>query len=74
MRVIKTLHLDQIGYLQVLDKRKKMKRIHRKTNRSMREVPRVPRKKGQHRGSSSHSDLYTDENPKGTINGLKFYH
>ena len=30
-------------------------------------VPRVPRKKGQHRGSKSHSDLYTDENPKGTI-------
>ena len=34
--------------------------------------PRVPRKKGQHRGSKSHSDLYTDENPKGTIKGLKF--
>ena len=34
--------------------------------------PRIPRKKGQHRGSSSHSDLYTDENPKGTIKGLKF--
>tara|TARA_Y100000004_G_scaffold168812_1_gene202536 strand:- start:170 stop:592 length:423 start_codon:yes stop_codon:yes gene_type:complete len=33
---------------------------------------RVPRKKGQHRGSSKHSDLYTDENPKGTIHGLKF--
>tara|TARA_Y100000996_G_scaffold218149_1_gene171438 strand:- start:696 stop:1010 length:315 start_codon:yes stop_codon:yes gene_type:complete len=36
------------------------------------EEPRKPRKKGQHRGSSSHSDLYTDENPKGTIKGLKF--
>ena len=34
--------------------------------------PRIPRKKGQHRGSKSHSDLYTDENPKGTIKGLKF--
>ena len=33
---------------------------------------RKPRKKGQHTGSSSHSDLYTDENPKGTIKGLKF--
>ena len=33
---------------------------------------RIPRKKGQHRKSSSHSDLYTDENPKGTIKGLKF--
>jgi len=36
------------------------------------EAKRIPRKKGQHRGSSSHSDLYTDENPKGTIHGLKF--
>ena len=34
--------------------------------------PRVPRKKGQPAGSKKHSDLYTDENPKGTIKGLKF--
>ena len=40
--------------------------------KSVTEAPRVPRKKGQHRGSKSHSDLYTDENPKGTIKGLKF--
>ena len=33
---------------------------------------RVPRKKGQPAGSKKHSDLYTDENPKGTIRGLKF--
>ena len=33
---------------------------------------RTPRKKGQHTGSSSHSDLYTDENPRGTIKGLGF--
>ena len=33
---------------------------------------RVARKKGQHQNSPSHSDLYTDENPKGTIHGLKF--
>lgn len=38
----------------------------------LKESKRIPRKKGQHRGSSSHSDLYTDENPKGTIKGLKF--
>ena len=36
------------------------------------EAPRISRKKGQHKGSSSHSDLYTDENPKGTIHGLGF--
>ncbi len=38
----------------------------------IKEGPRVPRKKGQHKGSSSHSDLYTDEDPKGTIHGLGF--
>jgi hypothetical protein len=36
------------------------------------EAPRIPRKKGQPAGSDSHSDLYTDENPKGTIQGLGF--
>jgi len=34
--------------------------------------PRIPRKKGQPAGSDKHSDLYTDENPKGTIHGLGF--
>lgn len=38
----------------------------------MTEGPRIPRKKGQPAGSKKHSDLYTDENPKGTIQGLKF--
>ena len=33
---------------------------------------RKPRKKGQKRKSSKHSDLYTDEDPKGTIHGLGF--
>ena len=33
---------------------------------------RVPRKKGQPAKSKKHSDLYTDEDPKGTIKGLKF--
>ena len=36
------------------------------------EEPRIPRKKGQPAGSDKHSDLYTDENPKGTIHGLGF--
>ena len=34
--------------------------------------PRIPRKKGQPAGSDKHSDLYTDENPRGTIHGLGF--
>tara|TARA_B100001113_G_scaffold73221_1_gene56805 strand:+ start:1087 stop:1407 length:321 start_codon:yes stop_codon:yes gene_type:complete len=38
----------------------------------IKEGARIPRKKGQPAGSDKHSDLYTDENPKGTIHGLKF--
>ena len=34
--------------------------------------PRIPRKKGQPAKSDKHSDLYTDEDPVGTIHGLKF--
>ena len=33
---------------------------------------RIPRKKGQPAKSDKHSDLYTDEDPKGTIHGLGF--
>ena len=36
------------------------------------EAKRIPRKKGQKRKSKKHSDLYTDEDPKGTIHGLGF--
>jgi hypothetical protein len=39
---------------------------------SMNEGKRIPRKKGQKRKSKKHSDLYTDEDPKGTIHGLGF--
>ena len=41
-------------------------------NREMEEAARIPRKKSQPAGSDKHSDLYTDENPKGTIHGLGF--
>ena len=33
---------------------------------------RIPRKPGQKAKSDKHSDLYTDEDPKGTIHGLGF--
>lgn len=36
------------------------------------DAERIPRKPGQKAGSDKHSDLYTDENPKGTIHGLGF--
>jgi len=39
---------------------------------SVNESARVSRKPGQPAKSKAHSDLYTDEDPKGTIHGLKF--
>ena len=39
---------------------------------SIAEGKRTPRKHGQPANSDKHSDLYTDENPRGTIKGLKF--
>jgi len=43
-----------------------------KTFKEFTEETRITRKKGQPAGSKKHSDLYTDENPKGTIHGLGF--
>jgi hypothetical protein len=42
--------------------------------KSMSEMnnPRIPKKPGQPDKSDKHSDLYTDEDPKGTIRGLGF--
>jgi len=54
--------MTQIGTQDILDG----VRINKDDN------PRVPRKKGQPAKSKKHSDLYTDEDPKGTIQGLGF--
>ena len=35
-------------------------------------IPQIDPKPGRKRPMSKHSDLYTDENPKGTIKGLGF--
>ena len=43
-----------------------------KTFKQLLEVARIPIKKGQPAKSDKHSDLYTDEDPKGTIHGLGF--
>ena len=42
------------------------------TNELKKEDARIPKKPGQPDKSDKHSDLYTDEDPKGTIHGLKF--
>ena len=38
----------------------------------MKKILECLKPKGQKAGSDKHSDLYTDENPKGTIHGLGF--
>ena len=53
-------------FLRQLVEEEVAKLAEKKTN------PRIPRKKGQKRKSKKHSELYTDEDPKGTIHGLKF--
>ena len=50
----------------------KLSKYTKKYRKMYGEEPRIPRKKGQPAGSDKHSDLYTDENPKGTIHGLGF--
>ena len=65
--VVKSIDYNEKGDLLINGRTALKFRIMKKE-----EVARKPRKKGQHRNSSSHSDLYTDENPKGTIKGLKF--
>ena len=51
---------------------KKSKKKKRKSKKNEEANPRVPRKKGQPAKSKKHSDLYTDEDPKGTIHGLGY--
>ena len=41
-------------------------------NEAKKSNPRIPRKKGQPAKSDKHSDLYTDEDHKGTIHGLGY--
>ena len=54
------------GAVQAMNKNKQQDKV------PVEESKRIPRKKGQKANSKKHSDLYTDENPKGTIQGLKF--
>lgn len=47
------------------------KRRLKRLKKSKKSIPRVPRKyKGEK--PEHHSDLFTDENPKGTVKGLRF--
>ena len=82
-RKIKTyynLNSEIKKYHEIFDKPKNLKlkrqgNLETKIGRYQQEIQmnkRIPRKKGQPAKSDKHSDLYTDEDPKGTIKGLQF--
>ena len=80
-----TANTDKTLYMKLLRKAmstmpgsQKQKEIKKEIERVQKrlgikeDAKRIPRKPGQKAGSDKHSDLYTDENPKGTIHGLGF--
>ena len=54
------------------DRKRQSKQGYTKHKGNMYEAARIPRKANQPAKSDKHSDLYTDEEPRGTITGLKF--
>ena len=68
------IKLDRNGELDMVAKTIMRKKNFSTSNKkyTVEDTNRVPRKPGQKAGSDKHSDLYTDENPKGTIHGLGF--
>ena len=77
---------DKILYMKLLRKamstmpgsqkqkeiKKEIEKVQKRLGIKKEDAKRIPRKPGQKAGSDKHSDLYTDENPKGTIHGLGF--
>ena len=69
------IQVDNKGELDMVAKTIMRKKNFSTSNKKMSfedKNPRIPRKPGQKAGSDKHSDLYTDENPRGTIHGLGF--
>mgnify|MGYP001419912521 FL=1 len=74
LRAYANLHGRKKEKKKIINREKGMDRAYDKIVKKIDEEsnPRIPRKKGQPANSKKHSDLYTDENPKGTIHGLGF--
>lgn len=77
-RDIALQHLDEIPdyYTRLKNMEADAKKHHKKFKdvkiKEESSNPRIARKPGQPSKSDKHSDLYTDEDPKGTIQGLGF--
>ena len=65
-------HLAPMASLGDYPPKGKQHRSRRAMGLNAEKNPRIARKPGQKANSKKHSDLYTDENPKGTIHGLGF--
>ena len=65
-------HLAPMASLGDYPPKGKQHRSRRAMGLNAEKNPRIARKPGHKANSKKHSDLYTDENPKGTIHGLGF--
>ena len=74
LRAYANLHGKEKAKKKLVNREKGIDKAFEKIEKTVKEEsnPRIPRKKGQPANSKKHSDLYTDENPKGTIQGLGF--
>ena len=75
----KTLYMKLLrkamSTMQGSQKQKEIKKEIEKLQKKLgikEDAKRIPRKSGQKAKSDKHSDLYTDEDPRGTIHGLGF--
>ena len=72
-KLVKMVHEELSPFKKkILQKISKPVKDYNKSKEKKEDTKRIPRKEGQPAGSDKHSDLYTDENPKGTIHGLGF--
>ena len=72
MKLLRKAMSTMPGSQKQKDIKKEIEKIQKRLGIKKEDAKRIPRKPGQKAGSDKHSDLYTDENPRGTIHGLGF--
>ena len=72
MKLLRKAMSTMPGSQKQKDIKKEIEKVQKRIGIKKEDTKRIPRKPGQKAGSDKHSDLYTDENPKGTIHGLGF--
>ena len=72
MKLLRKAMSTMPGSQKQKDIKKEIEKVQKRLGIKKEDAKRIPRKPGQKAGSDKHSDLYTDENPRGTIHGLGF--